>query len=333
MQDVSPLPFMNGVFAYQTTAALKAAIELDLFSAIAEGTDTAETLARRLGAEERGARILADFLTVRGYLEKENDRYRLTPDSAAFLDRRSQAYMGSMVEFLGSTEMIELIFRDPAAAVRSGGASGLANIAPENPVWVKFARAMGPTASRNAQIIAEMVSDWPVPPRRVLDIAAGHGMYGILLAKAIPGAQVSAVDWANVLTVAQENAARLGVAERYHLKPGSAFEVNWGNGYDLVLVTGFLHHFDFEGCVKLLRKVRNSLADGGRALVTEFVPNVDRVSPPLPAAFALTMLLTTPRGDAYTAEDLKAMARQAGFRNVTTTSLSPSPQTLVEMLC
>jgi ubiquinone/menaquinone biosynthesis C-methylase UbiE len=333
MQELSPLPFMNGVFAYQTTAALKAAIELDLFTAIAEGRDTAETLAHRIEVEERGARILADFLTVRGFLEKQNGRYRLTPDSAAFLDRRSQAYMGSMVEFLGSPEMIELVFRDPAAAVRAGGASGLANLAPDNPVWVKFARAMAPNASGNAQSIAGMVAAWPVPPRKVLDIAAGHGMYGILVAKAVRGAQVTAVDWDNVLTVAQENATRLGVANRYHLKPGSAFEVSWGDGYDLALVTGFLHHFDAEGCVMLLRKVRSSLSAGGRVLVTEFVPNADRISPPLPAAFALTMLLTTPRGDAYTAEELEAMAHQAGFRGVTATPLSPSPQTLLELLC
>ncbi len=83
----------------------------------------------------------------------------------------------------------------------------------------------------------------------------------------------------------------------------------------------------------LLRKVRSSLSAGGRVLVTEFVPNADRISPPLPAAFALTMLLTTPRGDAYTAEELEAMAHQAGFRGVTATPLSPSPQTLLELLC
>jgi 2-polyprenyl-3-methyl-5-hydroxy-6-metoxy-1,4-benzoquinol methylase len=333
MQEVSPLTFMNGVFAYQTTAALKAAVGLDLFTAVAEGQDSAEKLARRIGTEERGARILADFLTVRGYLEKEKGRYRLTADSAAFLDRRSPAYMGSMVEFLASPEMIELVLSDPAAAVREGGASGLANLAPDNPVWVKFARAMGPGAMQNAQTIAEMVTAWPVPPRKVLDIAAGHGMYGIMLLKAIPQAQVTAVDWSNVLTVAKENAERLGVADRLQLKPGSAFEVDWSEGYDLTLVTGFLHHFDTEGCVKLLKRVHGSLAPGGRALVTEFVPNPDRVSPPLPAAFALTMLLTTPRGDAYTAEEIESMARAAGFQSVTATPLSPSPQTLLELLC
>jgi hypothetical protein len=64
------------------------------------------------------------------------------------------------------------------------------------------------------------------------------------VAKAVPAAQVTAVDWGNVLMVACENAARLGVADRYRVVAGSAFEVNWGDGYDLALITGFLHHFD-----------------------------------------------------------------------------------------
>ena len=317
--------------AFET--AISVAVELDLFSAIAEGVGTAETLAHRIGAAERGLRILADFLTVRGYLQKQDGRYQLTPDSATFLDRNSSAYMGSMVEFLAAPEMLEQAFRDPTAVVRAGGALGLANLAPDNPVWVKFARAMAPAANRNAQTIAGLVAAWPAPPGKVLDIAAGHGLFGILVAKAVPAAQVTAVDWGNVLTVACENAARLGVADRYRVVAGSAFEVNWGDGYHLALITGFLHHFDAEGCVALLRKVRASLAPGGRVLVTEFVPNADRVSPPLPAAFALTMLLTTPHGDAYTAQELEAMALAAGFRGVTTASLSPSPQTLVELLC
>ena len=63
------------------------------------------------------------------------------------------------------------------------------------------------------------------------------------------------------------------------------------------------------------------------------VMKYDDAFAPLPAAFALTMLLTTPRGDAYTAKELEAMARQAGFRSVAATPLSPSPQTLLELLC
>lgn len=78
---------------------------------------------------------------------------------------------------------------------------------------------------------------------KVLDIAAGHGMYGVTIAKHNPNAEIFAVDWPRVLDVAKENAQAAGVAARYHTLPGNAFEVEFGKDYDLALLTGFLHHF------------------------------------------------------------------------------------------
>lgn len=332
MEDVSPALFMSGMWGFQVTAALRAAIELDLFAAIAQGVNTPESLAARTGAAVRGARILSDFLTIRGFLEKHDGAYRLTPSSAMFLDRRSPAYLGSCIDFMASPEMLELALTDPAQTVRNGGSPGLANVASDNPVWVKFARAMVPWAAPLAHGIAAQAASWPTPPRKVLDIAAGHGAYGIALAQALPSAQITAVDWGNVLEVARENATVAGVMARYHMVAGSAFEVDWGNGFDLILLPNFLHHFDIDTCVGLLRKVRASLAPDGRVLGNEFVPNADRVSPPDPAAFSYAMLVTTPHGDAYTLPEFDAMARAAGFSGVTGVPLPPSPQTLLEFL-
>jgi hypothetical protein len=89
----TPALFFSTANAYQRTQALKAAVELDLFTAIAEGKETARDLAQRCKAAERGVRILADYLTVQGFVTKEGNRYKLTLDSAVFLDRRSPAYM------------------------------------------------------------------------------------------------------------------------------------------------------------------------------------------------------------------------------------------------
>ena len=103
----SPERIFESLNAFQRSAALEAAIELDLFTAIAaEGSGgaaaaTPEALARACGgASPRGVRILCDYLLVAGFLTKDGSGYRLTPDVAAFLDRRSPAYMGSAVEFL-----------------------------------------------------------------------------------------------------------------------------------------------------------------------------------------------------------------------------------------
>lgn len=330
MDDVSPELFIDTVRSYQKTAAIVAALDLGLFTAIAEGASTSAALGERVGAAERGVRILADFLTVLGFTTKTDGAYKLTPSSALFLDRRSPAYMGSVPDFLAGRELRELMFEDPAGVVRAGGSIGLANIAPDNPVWVKFAQAMMPLVSGTAQTIAARVAASPSHPRKVLDIAAGHGMFGISILTAVPGASVTALDWAGVLAVASANAERLGVADRFRTIAGSAFEVDWGSGYDLILLPNFLHHFDPDTCAELLKKARAAMAPEGRVMVIEFVPNADRISPPAPAMFSLTMLFTTPRGDAYTAAELDAMGRRAGFRGIASSPLQPAEQTLIE---
>jgi ubiquinone/menaquinone biosynthesis C-methylase UbiE len=166
-------------------------------------------------------------------------------------------------------------------------------------------------------------------PMDVLDVAAGHGLFGIEVAKQNPQARVVALDWPAVLEVAQENATRAGVGDRYRQLPGDAFEVDFEGPYDLVLLTNFLHHYDWETCVSLLKKVRAALGPGGRAAALEFVPNEDRVSPPIPAAFALVMLVTTAQGNAYTYSELDAMYREAGFARSTVAPVPNGPHMVV----
>jgi 2-polyprenyl-3-methyl-5-hydroxy-6-metoxy-1,4-benzoquinol methylase len=166
-------------------------------------------------------------------------------------------------------------------------------------------------------------------PMRVLDIAAGHGLFGIEIAKQNPEARVTGLDWGPVLQVALENARKAGVQDRYDMLPGSAFEVDFGGPYDVVLITNFLHHFDRSTNVGLLKKVHAALKPGGCAATLDFVPNEDRVSPPMPAAFAMTMLASTPSGDAYTLSELTGMYQEAGFSNVAGNPIPMSPHTVV----
>jgi len=264
---------------------------------------------------------------VTGLLVKEANRFRLTPDSAMFLDRRSPAYLGSIVDFLAAPEQMAS-FQDVAAVVRRGGTvkEGGGHLAPEHPIWVNFARAMAPLMAMPAEAIAGLLSGEQDEIRSVLDMAAGHGLFGLTLAKRFPEAVIHALDWPNVLEVAKENAAKAGLTDRLRILPGSAFEQDYGTGHDVVLLTNFLHHFDVETCEILLAKVHAALRSGGRAVALEFVPNEDRISPPSSAMFAFMMLGTTPQGDAYTFTEYEAMFRRSGFERVTLHAIPPSEQ-------
>lgn len=314
--------------AYQRTQAIKTGIELELFTAIGEGNTTAKAIAERCGASERGTRILCDFLTIIGFLTKQGNDYELTADSAMFLDKRSPAYMGTVTGFILSPSVVDNFDR-LTDSVRKGGCAGPSSVEPENPMWVDFARAMAPMMAMPAQLMAQLVDQTKDKKLRVLDIAAGHGLYGIAFAKQNPQVEVTALDWPRVLDVAKENAQAAGVSDRYHTKPGSAFDVDYGTGNDLVLLTNFLHHFDKETCETLLRKVHASLADGGRAVALEFVPNDDRVTPPQAAAFSMQMLGGTPSGDAYTFAELQRMFQNAGFTRSEMHDLPPTIERVV----
>jgi 2-polyprenyl-3-methyl-5-hydroxy-6-metoxy-1,4-benzoquinol methylase len=333
MSQPSPSPalFFDTINAYQRTEALRAAIELDLFTLVAAGQRTAAQLASACQASPRGVRILADYLTVQGFLRKANDQYELTADAGPFLDRRSPAYLGGTVEFLLAKDLREA-FRQLTAAVRRGGTatSDEGTVSHDNPIWVAFARAMAPLMQLPARLLVDRVGGDPRQPLRILDVAAGHGLFGIAIAERYPEARITALDWPNVLKVAQENARRAGVAERHFLLPGSGFTTEWGGPYDLVLFTNFLHHFDLPTCQKLAEKAYAALAPGGRVLTLDFIPEPDRVSPPSAATFALTMLATTANGDAYTFAEYEQVFSRAGFRRSEFHALPPTMQQVVE---
>jgi O-methyltransferase domain/Dimerisation domain len=322
-----PGVILDALCAFQLTEALKGAIELDVFTHIAAGAVTPAAIAECAGASERGVRILCDYLTIRKFLDKEDGRYRCSPTAAVFLDKRSPSYLGSIANFLAHDRIVTS-YRNLAGAVRKGGTVVTSTVSPNDPVWVEFARSMAPFLGMVAGVVAPLVAT-PGRAQKVLDVAAGHGMFGLRVAQANPSATVYGTDWADVLKVAVENAAALGVADRYHTIPGSAFDVEFGAGYDLVLVPNFLHHFDPLTNTALLSKLRRTMTPGGTLAVVEFVPDEDRVSPPIAASFSLQMLGATESGEAYTFSDLDEMLAAAGFSDRRAQALAPTPQTLV----
>lgn len=327
---LSPDLFWETITAFQRSAAIKSAIELDVFTNIDGGHKTAREIADVCKAQERGIRILCDSLAVMGFLTKENGQYDLTNMSEQFLSRNSPTFLGSAVDFILSP-MQKRGFDDLTNAVLKGGSSVTeeGSLDPESPMWVKFARGMMPMMVPAARMMAERLDFETDKPLKVLDIAAGHGIFGITVAQKYANAEIYAVDWANVLQVAGENAERFDVSDRHHKIEGSAFDVDFGNDYDVVLLTNFLHHFDKKTCRLLLEKINKSLKDDGKVLTLEFVPNNDRVSPPREAMFSLVMLAATPSGDAYTFDELREMFADSGFSRSEHIPLEPLPQHLI----
>ncbi len=326
----NPTLFFETVNAFQRTAALKAAVDLDLFTAIGDAEVTAEELASRCQCPVRGIRILSDSLTIFGFLTKAGLKYSLTPDSAFFLNQNSPAYLGGAVRFLMAPG-IKDAFDGLSDTIRSGRvhASEQGTTAPDHPVWIEFARAMGPMMTGPALAVEELVPLNPSRDTKVLDISASHGAFGIAIARKNPLTHLVALDWQAVLAVTEENAFAAGLEGRFSKIVGDAFTVDLGSDYDVVLVPNFLHHFNIADCTRFLSRVNAALRPGGRVVIVEFIPNDDRITPPSVATFSLVMLGTTPEGDAYTFAEYQRMLAEAGFKNPELHPLLPTAESAV----
>jgi hypothetical protein len=329
MSQPSPYKLFDFFNSAYRIAALRAAIELDLFTAVGEGAVTVQQLAPRLQAAERGTRILCDTVAAMGFLRKTDGRYSLTEEAAAYLDRRSPCYMGDLgVMSMNAAAWPHL--DKPAEAVRAGGAvtGDDADMEKESPDWAGFARAIAPMMIPVAESAAAVLLAQGTAGN-VLEIGAGHALFGIAIARQSAKTRLTALDWPGVLTVACANADRAGILNRFDTIPGNAFAVPLGSGYDLVVAANFLHMFGKTAISGLLRKIRAALVPQGRFTMIDFVVNDDRVSPQISAIFAMIMLTATRDGDAYTFAELESMCLAAGFVRCSLQTLGDFEQRVV----
>src|ERR1700723_1279826 len=147
----------DALSGFSRATALKAAIELEVFTLIGAGVSTAAELAKRAQTSPKGMRILCDYMTIQGFLTKQDSAYGLTRDSAVFLDKKSPAYLGSTAFFLVHPMQVAN-FLNLTAAVRKGGtANEQGNMGPDAPVWVEFAKSMAPMSAMGAAGLAQIV--------------------------------------------------------------------------------------------------------------------------------------------------------------------------------
>ncbi len=328
MSAPNPALVWDTLTAHQRTAALRAAIELNVFGALSNGHRTAAAIAEQCGVPERGIRILCDSLTISGLIAKTNGEYFHTPTSAVFLAPDSPASMAPTVPFLLSPKILrasDLL----TETIRRGHTALEEPLAGEEVTeWVTFAQSMHPMMMPAAEFMAEIASP-PAAPAKVLDVAASHGLFGMAFARRNAATKVVAQDFATVLDVTRAKVTAAGLDSQYEFLPGSAFTADLGQGYDVILVTNLYHHFDMPTCESLMRRFHAALADGGKMLILEMVPNEDRISPPAPASFAMMMLVNTPSGDAFTLTEYQQMLTAAGFSSIEKLDVPHSPQQLV----
>jgi precorrin-6B methylase 2 len=321
---------MQFAWGFAPPLIIGAAIRHGVFDALAAaGPLSAEELAGRTGTQPRGVRAVANALAGLGFLAKDGaGRYVLTPESDAFLVSSRPSFQGGLFKHVGTQLIPKWLAinetltsgRPPRAVNREG---------PGTEFFEQFVEDIFPMSYPAATVLGQHLNVAAATDTfRVLDLAAGSGVWGVAIAKQSPNVRVTAVDWPGVLGVTRRVAGRHEVGEQFVYVPGDLATADFGHGYRLATLGHILHSEGEARSRRLLKRTFDALAPGGTVAVAEFLCNEDRSGPANATIFAVNMLLNTDEGDAFTFGEIAAWLREAGFADVRTLD-APGPSPLV----
>lgn len=325
-QMQSPLEqIMQMNFSFAPACVLTASLRLGLFSHLAAGKSTVAEVARAAESSERGTRMLLDALAAFGLLTKSGERYELMPHARQYLVRESQDYAGGLAE---SGAMFEAWLHLDECVRTGRPVQRVETKEMAEKFFPMLVRTLDIVNREPAQRTARALGAGTVGKGlRVLDVAAGSGVWGIAFAEADPSARVTAQDFPGVLPTTREYVSRHGLEERFDFLAGDLKEVDFGEAqYDVAVLGNIVHSEGEDSSRDLFRRLHRALKPGGRIVIIDMLPNDARTGPPYQLIFALNMLVNTERGDTYTLADYTRWLGDAGFPRVETADIgSHSP--------
>jgi ubiquinone/menaquinone biosynthesis C-methylase UbiE len=311
MADMTNLPnpdliydLFGGVFKPQF---IRIALQLDVFTPLAENLATAEQVAQACGCNTTGMKALLDYLCAVQLLACENSRYSLTLDAATFLVRGRKAYAGDML----------LDYTDPAmyASIAQSIRTGQPNWLNENFVQDAWLESYSQTRIPKS---LEMWKAAGVPtdkPLHLLDIACGCAIKSFALVQASPNVCVTCLDSADGLDVARDLAARMDIASRVTFLPADLLTADLGASlFDLALVGQITHYLTPDQNRTLFRRIHAALTDGGTLVID--CP-MSQETPDESSAFLTLFLWANSGGTAHSFETYREWLDEVGFRSVT----------------
>ena len=296
---------------FQESRATLTALELDLFTAVGEGSGAAE-IAARVHTDPRATEMLLNALGSLGLLVKHEGVYRNSPEVARYLTAASP---DNARPALLHTAHLWQRWSTLTESVRAGTAVGHHEVSGRGPDWTEaFIAAMHSNASERAPLVVRATGVGNV--RRMLDVGGGSGAYSIAFARANPALRADILDLAAVEPIARRHIEDAGVADRVHVRAGDLRSGRLGEAYDLVFVSAICHMLSPAENLDLLGRCREALAPGGRVVVQDFILEPDKTSPRLAALFALNMLVGTRGGASYSEPEYAAWLVEAGFHQI-----------------
>ncbi len=256
-----PDPLLDSLTGLVAARALITATSLGVFDALADGPLDAEGLAARLTLDPLGAETLLTTLLAMRYVEfGEDGAFR---NSAVAERRLVRSSPDSIATFVGSQgdlhwEVLGLM----TESVRTGDAYAMHETRHEDADnWEAYIRGLYEISREDHALDAKLV---PVEaPRRLVDVAGGHGGFSMAMCRRHPELTATVVDLPPSAAVGRKIVAEQGFADRVSYREGDVFEVGLGSDVDVVSSFNLIHHLTVERNRELCRMARAALRPGG----------------------------------------------------------------------
>lgn len=303
---------MEIVGAFERSAVVLGAAQLDLFSPLGNGPATAAAVAAQTGLPLRGVERVLNACAALGLVSKEGEQYRNSPLADAFLVKGKPGYVGNMIRqtndrFSAWIKMPEAIRTDKPVLPLTGAELFTA---PAD-VLDNYVHGLFDLGKGLAQRIAGLVDLNPC--QTLLDVAGGSGVYSILLCRQFPQLQAIVFDLPPILERTRKIIEREGMSERVSVREGNYFQDDFGSGLDAILLSNVLQTEGRQTCRMVLKKAFAALNPGGQILVHGIMPDADRTGPVQQTIFSVFMMLVFPEGEAYTGEEIIDWLHDTGF--------------------
>lgn len=307
----------DALYAFTRSQILFAAIDLDLFTCIAQGYNTLEALQDQLNLDARGLRLLLNGLVGIGFLQIEpQQNYKLPDDVATFLVKDQDAYIGGMVHHCKRLYENWSMLTDAVSSGQPvGGAQSLAQLETYFSELVKGLYVSNyPTAQKLTNLL-QIGSDYQ--NLEILDVAGGSAVWSIAMLEKDAGSRATVIDFPSVTHVAETYVSQHGLEDRYTYWAGDLEEMEIPKqSFDVAIMANICHTLGPVATQKAIQKLAKSLRPGGRLAIVDFVPDDNRSKPGWPLIFGVNMLITTPEGDVFTRAEYEGWLKGAGFKNV-----------------
>jgi hypothetical protein len=314
---VTPDQIMQLGLGFWGSKSLLSAVELGLFSVLADGPTTAEDLQKKLGLHSRSARDFFDALVALGMLQRQGDRYANTPETDLFLDRKKPSYVGGMLEMANAR--LYPFWANLTAGLKTGkpqneiaGGEDLFAALYADPARLKQFLSAMTGLSAGAGRAAATKFPWK-DYKTFIDVGCAQGGFTAQVALAHPHLSGGGFDLPKVRPIFEEYMKSFRLQDRMTFYPGSFFDDPLPKA-DVINMGHILHDWDLAEKKMLIKKVYEALPAGGAFTVCEAIIDDDRSKNAFGLLMSLNMLIETNGGFDFTGADCQGWMKEAGFK-------------------